>query len=980
MQKPFFDKINEIERLINEGPSKVSFIKDILPLLSEKSSIYHFYEIIEDPKWISNLDGANQFNDVPAQIMDSEKIEIAPPIWPQSRFLARISEKDPKIVYDVILRIPTTDNEHIHSDFLKAACAMPTNLAANLAIKEAEWIRSKASLFFRLPELAGELISKLAKGGEVDSALALTESIFEILPEAKEIPEDWDDEFKQIVSSQNPKARFDTWQYENVLKKCIPDLISVAKIDALILFCEQLENAIRIKNAGRGREEESEDYSYIWRPAIEENEQNRPEDLTGILISAVRDAAELLMDTDGEKVLELIEGREFKVFKRIGLHLRRKWPDIDKEKMELLILDQKFVRDNHYRHEMYHLLKEQFDKLPPKLQTVYLTMIEKEVDPTIWAKGYKNVHKKKPDQEEIDRYKKSIKYKLLLPIEVHLKDKWLEMFDELKNIFGEETHPDFAYKRGTTWIGPTSPKSVDELRSMSIDELILFLKDWEPTGEPMSPSREGLGRIISSLVKENPDRFANEAIKFNVVNPPYIEGIISGFRDAIKDNKTYRWGQIIELCQWVVSQDRDLIPNYQSEYPNNPGWGWGRKSIADLIENGFQSITMEFTIDLREKVWSILAPLTEDKEPDEEHEKEYGGSNMDPVTLSINTVRGEAMHAVMQYALWSRRDIDKSPNAEERIQKGFEEMPEVKEVLDKHLDLEVEKTLTIRSVYGKWFPWLVLLDSEWSKKNVKNIFPYDEKQIKYFDAAWGGYVEFCSPYDNVLPYLEKEYAFAIDQLGHEKDRSKTVSDPEEQLADHLMTYYWRGKLVYDDDGLIAKFFEKASAKLRGHALFFIGRSVRNTKVEIKQEILERLQTLWERRITAAITLENPEDFQEEISWFGWWFTSGKFETSWSFTQLKEVLKCNITMDDMHRLVERLGELKEEYLPDVIECLSQIVENAKSGYVFHLKNDEVREILKCGLESDNKSVSDKAEETVHRLGAMGFLEYRDMLKG
>ena len=62
------------------------------------------------------------------------------------------------------------------------------------------------------------------------------------------------------------------------------------------------------------------------------------------------------------------------------------------------------------------------------------------------------------------------------------------------------------------------------------------------------------------------------------------------------------------------------------------------------------------------------------------HEQRYGGSNMDPATLSINTTRGETMHAVIRYALWVRRHLEKEPDAEERLAKKFDEMPEVREV------------------------------------------------------------------------------------------------------------------------------------------------------------------------------------------------------------------------------------------------------------------------------------------------------------
>jgi hypothetical protein len=57
---------------------------------------------------------------------------------------------------------------------------------------------------------------------------------------------------------------------------------------------------------------------------------------------------------------------------------------------------------------------------------------------------------------------------------------------------------------------------------------------------------------------------------------------------------------------------------------------------------------------LADRIWKVLDVLSWDEEPSLEYEEQYGGSNMDPLTLSINTVRGEAMHAVVQFATWWR--------------------------------------------------------------------------------------------------------------------------------------------------------------------------------------------------------------------------------------------------------------------------------------------------------------------------------------
>ena len=90
---------------------------------------------------------------------------------------------------------------------------------------------------------------------------------------------------------------------------------------------------------------------------------------------------------------------------------------------------------------------------------------------------------------------------------------------------------------------------------------------------------------------------------------------------------------------------------------------------------------------------------------------------MDPATLSLNTTRGQAFHGVVRYALWLQR------HSEDPDKFSFSDAPEVKAVLDAHLDVNRDPSLAIRSVYGQWFPWLVLLDRDWAVGNAAQNLP-----------------------------------------------------------------------------------------------------------------------------------------------------------------------------------------------------------------------------------------------------------------
>jgi hypothetical protein len=121
--------------------------------------------------------------------------------------------------------------------------------------------------------------------------------------------------------------------------------------------------------------------------------------------------------------------------------------------------------------------------------------------------------------------------------------------------------------------------------------------------------------------------------------------------------------------------------------------------------------------DLRDQVWNVIRVLADDPEPTVQFESDYRGSNMDLATISINTVRGQALQTVIRYALWVRENLERLPNGKELLARGFGEMSEVRELLEAHLDARMEPSLSIRAIYGQWFPWISLLDENWARAN-----------------------------------------------------------------------------------------------------------------------------------------------------------------------------------------------------------------------------------------------------------------------
>jgi hypothetical protein len=953
---------------------KPDTVKKALDAIKRRADYEYFFSKLKSPTWLKPLWDAGLFRHPPSPVRDGKYISL--PFWPESQYLARVAASEPDLVLKITLEIPQTENSRVHEDLIEAALRMPAAKSAELAKRIKTW--TEISNLSYLADKLGSLISHLARGGQESAALELTRTVLIVIP-----GEEVDANLPAGIHKwrRDPQARFDNWYYEKILKENIPDLVRGCGEKALMLLCELLDSAMQNKRSHNG-DDASSDYSYIWRPAIEDHSQNQPHGLATMLVSAVRDAAETIVKSSPRKVAEVVSGIErYKgsIYQRIGMHLLRMFPDTERSQIKARLLDREQFNDIGLQHEYVLLLQSQFEKLSSDEQNEILGWIETGPDRVSARAHETEITPKDQSDEESRRYVLRWQLERLAPLREVLPEKWKKRYEEGVREFGAPKHPEFAAYM-TSASGPTSPKTEAELRSMSVDEIAKFLTDWRPPKEHWDYSPEGLGRELATVVSSEPQKFAAEIQRFINIGPyaaTYVRNILSGLREATAQKRTFSWPTVIDLCDWVVQQPRDPAVKESGHLDHDPHWGWTRKTIADLLERGFQEGPNEIPLNLRKQTWNVLEPITDDPEPTPDYETKYGGSNMDPATMSINTARGEAMHAVILYGLWIRRHIEKEADAEARLSRGFDEMPEVKQVLDTHLTKDL--SLAIRSVYGRFFPWLYLIDPGWAQTNIINIFPTNDSRRPFYDAAWNTYIVFCQPFNNVFDILKPVYAHAVNQLDEQLDEKAQAYDPDHHLTEHLATFYWRGKITPEDDGgLLELFWTKASPKLRGYLFEYVGRSLFNTKGDIPTEVTDRLKHLWENRLARAKASSNPEQYKEELADFSWCFIADKFDDEWSIKQLAEVLRLVNKIDDPRFVVERLAILANSHAATSVECLRLIVGSELENWEIYSWRKEAKEILQIAIQCGEQKARETAIDLVHRLGAMGYLEFRDVL--
>ena len=296
-----------------------------------------------------------------------------------------------------------------------------------------------------------------------------------------------------------------------------------------------------------------------------------------------------------------------------------------------------------------------------------------------------------------------------------------------------------------------------------LPQIVEYLQRWRPddaSARGFGPSIEGLGRTFKAVVVDRAEEFSTEADLLGDMDPTYVRSFLDGIEDAVKAGVSVSWEPLLRLMAAVVEHpfkpDEDI-----HTWDRDPGWRWARGATVSLLKVGVRDIDNRIPFQRRDAVWQILEPLTRDPDPSPATEANRLDGKPRFHHLSINSNRGTAMHAVVEYALWCRREFEASGTD---IESGFDLLPEVRAVLQTHLQPAQDPSLAIRSIYGRWLPWLALLDEKWVIENTSQIFPRAPELSGFRDAAWDTYICWCSPYDHVFREVRGEYEAAVERI------------------------------------------------------------------------------------------------------------------------------------------------------------------------------------------------------------------------
>jgi len=162
-------------------------------------------------------------------------------------------------------------------------------------------------------------------------------------------------------------------------------------------------------------------------------------------------------------------------------------------------------------------------------------------------------------------------------------------------------------------------------------------------------------------------------------------------------------------------------------------------------------------------------------------------------------------------------------------------------------------------------------------------------------------------------------------------------------------------------------------------LSFIGRSLANSEDEELDPVVRRFVALWEYRLRSIEQGLGTDNDPNELSAFGAWFVSDKFDIEWSLQQLNRSLQIVGETDPDHLVVKKLAKIAAQFPKESVQCLELLIKGDKNGWKIGLWRDSARAILTTALQSHNEGVMKSAKDLINFLMSRGQFEFRDLLQ-
>lgn len=560
---------------------------------------------------------------------------------------------------------------------------------------------------------------------------------------------------------------------------------------------------------------------------------------------------------------------------------------------------------------------------------------------------------------------------------------------------------------GSVWnSGDRSPVSVGELRAMSPEGVVEYLRSWRPDDAVSRferPTPDGLEKALTSFVSENVE--SGEALarllRGTAVAPGYLEAVLEGF-EALTDNGQWLpWQAVVELLEFVLSEaERDLAAGTN---PSAETFQWRRAAqrAVDLLRKVCANDRVPEGAG--QDVWRVAgaiirSPITWGEIQNSARPLRFGAERREEVLgdllfSALNSLPGHAVRMLVEAALWDYRRVNptngpavanEGATAEGLFPGDLRDPTGIASRILPLLDWILKETgrsgLFALTMLGDFIPQLLLVARHWVLDHAEVLFDGGAASPRTH-PTWGAYVARCSFYELVFRDLRPWYVRAADAAPDPTPGSEGSDwSVSRNLAKHMVVAIVRGAAALgDNDQLVERVFARVRVEDRVHAYWSLFRGLSDADGPVPEKFVRRLVEFWEWRVSVLESQPESKERADEADGLGWLLVT---PCSPSAAAIRLGLRTLRLASDSWRAGgsgwERLAELAEHDAVGTFELVELLARAALASDYPFLPFPQVSPSLRSALSANSASIRTRARRLINDLGERGLLEFGELL--
>ncbi len=841
--KEFYNRVPPLDRLKAAVDPTADDVREVLGIIADDDALgTYFYEDNRNEKWVPLLRDAGEF----ARLEGTEdKVGLKERV--QAEYLARVAERNPRDVLDVIGSIEPGDS-YIKSQFMEALLKMLAEDSVRGTWFVLRYLHGKtAREWYLIGELPAKLMERFAERYP-NEAFAIAEELLEVwVPSGSE---------KSIFD--NIDAKFPVWEYKNIALGYYARVVNTHPLRGAGVLLKVFNKYLGELNEVKGAD--VSDHFYITMENLDAIERV-DRDYIAILVKAVCDAGRVTIEKQPQRAADLfrlLKSAGKTIFNRIEMYLLRFVPSgTYRERITQILLDKTLFESPGFRYEYDLLLRDKIDDVRDAVEPAYKKWIDgmglSGMAKEGFAKWFKETQGRESTPDDVEKYMSGLRAARVYLVSSRLPELYTA-HKERAGLSDLQLMPRPMIEAGDVAVAADSPIAVEDMTKMEPGSVLDYLLD--PTNyegkqklSTWHEPKESLTYVFGEVVRQRLLDYVNHTLNEKVVRldsiflGTYLNRVMAGARE--KEVGIAFWGPWLELAQLVVEKGADR-PEY-------------RGCLSDILWTIQEGLGGRHPIECEKKnaetIWRILKPLVT-YEGEKQESKAEGLNGEDPMHTRCKSICGEALAQVVSFAIRCKEN-----------QKDYYDgylQGEVRTILD-YVVSEVKRP-EVNCTLGSDLTRIHWLDEDWLRNRLDKIL-----EGAMWDAVWGTYMAWGRPWLRTFRLLAGagKYQRAIELIGT-PNKYSFGKDPDEGLTEHLMIALFNGWFANGcKDRLLWEFLEKAPAKLRAHAAEFLTTGFESLKEEkTNRGAVDRLRTYWEMRLS-AMGSRGEQDLEEAVAFVSW---------------------------------------------------------------------------------------------------------------